>query len=350
MNTAPDTARAPDAPPAAPDVEAPHGRTRELAASAAAWLGRFANWPSARWPVPTATALFALALLVVAAVELLPKSLSDITLTVQARTEVLELTLQPERTYLWWLPAGEYSLLSRVNAPGCVNHGALDTSCTFPEASAVTIAGGAVARFEVEPADDAGAARFSMTITPHETGSSRFELAAGAAKISTSELITFAGSATANWRIPLIVERVQIGDFLTESLAGQGSLGTARQPIMMEGEVRMFARSLGFTDRYQVQEERFDAADVIQIPADSAAKGLLLGLLSLPAAGTVFDVTLHTDVPEVYVRRLGAEHRIGVSTWSVISKLPLWLALWVVWAALLTLSNYHSARLSRVRG
>lgn len=344
MEGAPDTAVATSAP------DAPTEPQRNLRASLGAWLHGLANWPKGHWPVPTGTALFALALLVVAAVELLPKSLSDITLTVHARTEVLELALQPERTYVWWLPAGEYSLLARADAPNCVNHGALDTSCTFTDATAVRVSGGATARFEIEPKEGAHPSRFTMTLTPQGAGRSRFELGAGSTEISTSELVTFAGSAAANWRIPVIAERVQIGGFLSESLSGDGALGTASQPIMMEGDVRMFARSLGFTDRYQVQEERFDPADVIQIPADSTAKGLLLGLLSLPAGGDSFDVTLHTDLAEVYVRRLGAEHRIGVSTWSVISKLPLWLALWVVWAALLTLSNYHSARLSRVRG
>lgn len=299
--------------------------------------------------------MFVLALLVVAAVELLPKSLSDITLTVHARTEVLELSLQPERTYVWWLPAGTYSLLTPANASECVDHGALYVTCEFGGPTAVTITGGATARFELVPADGAKPTQLAMALTPRTPASgndtqSRFEVSVGATRIATAELVTFEAPAAASWRIPLIVERVQIGGFLTDSVAGEGALGTAHQPIMTEGEVRMFARSLGFTDRYQVQEERFDPADVVQIPADTGTEGLLLGLLSLPAGGSAFDVTLHTNVAEVFVRRLGAEHRIGVSTWLVISKLPLWLALWVVWAALVTLANYHSARLSRLRG
>ena len=86
------------------------------------------NWPGGRWPVPTVTSLFVIALLVVAGVELLPKALSDVTSTVRARTEVLELELQPERTYVWWLPRGSYSLLT-ANEPRAASSAAASTSC-----------------------------------------------------------------------------------------------------------------------------------------------------------------------------------------------------------------------------
>ena len=51
--------------------------------------GVLLNWPGGRWPVPTVTSLFVISLLVVAAVELLPKGWSDVTLSVRAQTEVL---------------------------------------------------------------------------------------------------------------------------------------------------------------------------------------------------------------------------------------------------------------------
>ncbi len=89
----------------------------------------------------------------------------------------------------------------------------------------------------------------------------------------------------------------------------------------------------------------------MQIPADADAQGLLLGLLSLDAtAQREFDVTLHSDLAEVFVRRLGAEHRIGVSMWKIVSKLPMWLALWVVWVSLIVVANYYSDRLGELRG
>ena len=89
----------------------------------------------------------------------------------------------------------------------------------------------------------------------------------------------------------------------------------------------MFARALWFDERYQIKEEQFDPADVVQIPAEPSAQGLLVGLLSLDsAAQREFDLTLHTELAEVYVRRLGAGHRIGVSMWAIVSKMPVWLA------------------------
>jgi hypothetical protein len=119
---------------------------------------------------------------------------------------------------------------------------------------------------------------------------------------------------------------------------------------MTEGDVRIFARSFGSKQRYQVQEERFDPADVVQIPADGEAEGLLLGLISLTEADQQFDLTLHTDLAEIFVRRLGAEHRIGVSMWSIVSQLPFWLALAIVWVSLIVVANYHAQRLGVIRG
>jgi hypothetical protein len=90
----------------------------------------------------------------------------------------------------------------------------------------------------------------------------------------------------------------------------------------------------------------------VQIPADPETRtGLLYGLLSLDRASDhVFDVTLHTALAEVFVRRLAAEHRIGVSMWSVVSELPTWAALWVVWVSLILVANYHAARLQQLQG
>ena len=324
------------------------------------------NWPGGRWPVPTVTSLFVIALLLVGAVELLLRGFSDVTLTVRARTEVLELELQPERTYLWWLPAGSYSLLTAKDTAGCERRNPFDLACTYAEPTALTIKNGATVRFELAAADGANAPRFTVALTPSATAprraapsgdkpvTTRFEVRNSADEllVETPELVTFESQPVSNWRIPLIVRRVQIGDFLSESIATVAALGGgASQPIMTEGDVRMFARTFGLDERYQIKEEQFDPADVVQIPADAGMDGLLLGLLSLDAAAQrEFDLTLHTDLAEVFVRRLGAEHRIGISMWSIVSKLPMWLALWVVWVSLIVVANYYSDRLGELRG
>lgn len=349
-----------DAPPD-PASEAPAPTLR---------VGRFAerafdgalNWPGGRWPVPTVTSLFVIAVLIVAGVELLPKALSDVTLTVRAKTEVLELTLQPERTYVWWLPRGRYSLLTAPDATGCEQRSRFDVVCAYDEPTAVTIKNGATVRFELTTVEDAPAPSFVLALTPHDGGSrvegkdrrSAFEIrnAADDLLAATPELLTFESLPVDNWRIPLIVESVRIGEALSDSVAAADALETtARQPIMTEGDVRMFARALWFDERYQIKEERFDPADVVQIPADAGAPGLLLGLLSLDAgAQREFDLTLHTELDEVFVRRLGGGHRIGVSMWAIMSKLPFWLALWVVWVSLIVVANYYSDRLGELRG
>ena len=242
------------------------------------------NWPRGRWPVPTATSLLALSVLIVAGVELLPKALSDVTSTVRARTEVLELTLHPGRTYVWWLPGGSYSLLTARVAEGCEQRGRFDIVCSHPEATAVTIKHGATARFELTTLEGASAPSFMLALTPRDAAGgepadgneSTFEVGNRADEllVATSELVTFESAPVESWRIPLLVERVQIGESLTDGVAAADALGgAARQPILTEGDVRMFARALWFDERYQIKEERFDPADVVAIPADSAARG-----------------------------------------------------------------------------
>jgi hypothetical protein len=350
-----------DAPPSpAPDMPATVPERGDAPPAPVVVAGTFArklfdyvlNWPGGRWPVPTVTSLFVISAIIVAGVELLPKALSDVTSTVRARTEVLELELQPGRTYVWWLPRGSYSLLTAPDAKGCEHRGRFDVVCSYAEATAVTIKSGATARFEPATVDGAPAPSFVLALTPRDA--STFEIRNGADEllVATPELVTFESQPVESWRIPLIVERVHIGESLSDGVAASDALDTtARQPIMIEGDVRMFARALWFDERYQIKEERFDPADVVQIPADPGARGLLVGLLSLDAAAqSDFDLTLHTDLAEVFVRRLGGGHRIGVSMWAIVSKLPFWLALWVVWVSLIVVANYYSDRLGEIRG
>jgi hypothetical protein len=353
-------------PPAA--APSPVRRAGVGARLGSAWRGarRFAmalfGYPSGRWPAPTVTSLLVAALLVVGAIELLPKALSDVTLSVRARSEVLEIELDPDRTYVWWLPAGRYSLLTAKAVTGCEQRNRFDVACTYADPTAITIKNGATVRFEVLAAGADGNLRFSAALTPREPparGSasepaSAFTMhdASDELLVETGDLVTFESGPVDVWRIPLIVTRVQIGEFLSESIATSDTLGAVRQPIMTEGDVRIFARTPGGQDRYQVQEERFDPADVVQIPADRAGdSGLLLGLLSLDrATAQAFDVTMHTALARVFVRRLGAEHQIGVSTWSIVAQLPTWTALWVVLVSLIVVANYHAARLQQLQG
>lgn len=365
-STPPSPAPVASAPPPPESAAAATAGVAVVGRHAQRWFDALLNWPGGRWPVPTVTSLFAISALIVAGVELLPKALSDVTSTVRARTEVLELTLQPGRTYVWWLPRGSYSLLTAPDAADCEHRSRFDIVCPYAEATAVTIKNGATARFELTTAEGAPAPSFMLALTPRELGkdepkdkASAFEIRNGGDEllVTTSELVTFESQPVESWRIPLYVERVEIGESLSDSVAASDALGTtSRQPIMTEGDVRMFARALWFDERYQIKEERFDPADVVQLPADPAARGLLVGLLSLDAAAGDeagqgdFDVTLHTDLAEVSVRRLGGGHRIGVSMWAIVSKLPFWLALWVVWVSLIVVANYYSDRLGELRG
>jgi hypothetical protein len=323
-------------------------------------LFALSGWPKGHWPVPTVTSLLLLAVILVAAVELLPKRLSDVTLTVRSRTEVLELELQPERTYVWWLPAGSYSLLTAKPETACERRKELDFACTYAEPTSITIKHGGTVRFEVLPGDSPEP-KFGIALTPHggagrrdgkaEASSFEIQNRADGKSVVTEELLTFESQPVKHWRIPLIAKRVKIGESLSESVgATEGLDGLPHAPIMTEGDVRMFARSFGSRERYQVKEERFDPADEVQIPAEPGRDGLLLGLLSLDSENqNAFALTLHTDLAEVFVHRLGAEHKIGISMWSILSQLPIWLALWVVLVSLIVVANYHAQRVAGIK-
>jgi hypothetical protein len=349
----------------APPTEPPATSASPADPRARAWPKRFVAglldatfyWPGGRWPVPKVRGALAVAALIVAGVELLPRALSDVTLTVRARTEVLTLELESARTYVWWLPAGSYSLLTATEPSGCALRGRHDVICEFGQPTALTIKNGATVRFELASQEGEEPPSFSVALGPSAREgpqASLFEIREHGAEvpIATGELLTFESQPVGKWRIPLLVERVQIGESLTEAVAAADALDPlARQPIMVGGDVRMFARALWFDERFQVKEERFDPADVVQLPADAANRERLLGLLSLDAAAQrEFDVTLHTDLAEVFVRRLGAEHRIGLSMWAVVSRLPIWLAFWVVFVSLIVVFNYYAARLREHRG
>jgi len=379
----PETAAAPPAAPvtAASEPGLPAARLetpkrssrRPLVGAAKAIFG----WPRGHWPAPTVTVLLATAVVVVGAVELLPRAISDVTLSVRARTEVLEIDLDPLRTYVWWLPGGSYSLLTAKAGAGCELRDRFDVVCPYADPTALTIKNGATVRFEVAPPEATGGAlHFNAAIMPRaraaapqaSSGGLTPTVAAAAVKqpepsafevrgaadeplLETHDLVTFESGPVDLWRIPLILRRVQVGESLSESVSTD-SLGPVRQPIMTEGDVRIYARGLGSQDRYEIQQERFDPADVVQIPADPADSGLLLGVLSLDRSDRrhAFDVTMHTALAEVFVRRLGAGHRIGVSMWSIVSQLPTWAALWVVWVSLIVVANYHAARLQQLQG
>ncbi len=300
------------------------------------------------------------AVLLVAAVEFLPKYLSDVTLTVRSRTEVLELDLQPGRTYTWWLPAGSYSLLAAKPETACKQRKELDFVCAYTEPTSVTIRHGGTVRFEVL-GGDSPEPKFGVAITPRadagrhggtsEASTFEIESRADSTPVVTEELLTFESQPVKHWRVPLIAKRVKIGESLSESVgAAEGLDGLPHAPIMTEGDVRMFARSFGSLERYQIKEERFDPADEVRIPAEPGRDGLLLGLLSLDSENqNAFTLTLHTDLAEVLVHRLGAQHKIGISMWSILSQLPAWLALWVVLVSLIVVANYHAQRLAAIR-
>lgn len=302
-------------------------------------------------------------------------SVFAITTSVHVRTEVATFELDPKLEYVWWVPAGRYSLLLQDAPAGCRHPSHFDTICDFAHPSAISIKNGGTVRLEaLPPANDSGdsprngfgndsprapadAPRLSISLTPSERprdaarGASKFAIKEQSERsaIETTELLTFESVGVDVWRVPLRVQRAEIGEFVTESPDTTETLGLVRQPIMTEGSVRYFAR---WGSRYQIAEERFDPADVVQIPGDGRP-GSLAGLISLAAASAddrdIFEITLHTGDTKVSVRRFGDDHSIGASAWSALSKLPIMIAAWAVFLSVVQVTNHHSARSGAIR-
>ena len=210
-------APAPTSPAAEAPAPPPRGRVGDTVATAVRRVGRWLyvalNLPKGPWPVPTATSLFVISLIVVAAVELLPRILVaifvDVTSTVRARTEVLTVELQLDPTYRWWLPRGKYALITAASAVGCEHRSRLDLACDYAQATSVTIKNGASVRFEITTVPGAKEPSFMLALTPRadnpEGRKSSFEIRDSADKVlvETSDLVTFASQPVEQWRIPL---------------------------------------------------------------------------------------------------------------------------------------------------
>jgi hypothetical protein len=305
----------------------------------------------ARYHWPAVWTLLALAFAVVALVGLLPARMFAVTVSIDARTEVLEVELDPRREYVWTLPAGSYSLLGGQARSGCDTPTPLDVTCEYDGPTAIVVRDGPTVRFELVP-QGSGSPRIALSLTPRHDGaraaraSVEIRSTGDALLAGTSEYLGYESAPVERWRIPLTVRHIQIGESLSDGVIDSNESGT-RQPIMTSGDVRIFARRiLSSGNRYQVQQERFDPADVVQIPQPRQDDALLLGLLALNAAENVFELTAQTDGRRIVVRRLGAEHAITPSMWSIVSNDPAALALWATLIALLGLTSYHSQRVN----
>jgi hypothetical protein len=322
---------------------------RACAGSVGALWGKRFHWPAV-W------ILCALALALVFGVDLIPARVFAVTVSIDAASEVLELELDPRREYVWSMPAGAYSLVTAGDAKGCTATGRFEVSCAYADSTAMILRNGPTVRLEVTT-QASGPPRFTLSLIPRAGATAEAQSTAHATSFeirgnndeplaATSDYVGYESAPVERWRIPLTLTHLQIGESLRDNVIAPDDEG-AREPIMLRGNVRIFARRAFSTgNRYQVQEERFDPADVVQVPEPRENSALLLGLLSLNASDNAFDLTVHTDGTRILVRRLGAGHAIGASMWSIVSKDPAMLALWAALIALLGLTNYHSQRLN----
>ena len=160
---------------------------------------------------------------------------------------------------------------------------------------------------------------------------------------ATGERFVFDALPVTGWKTALDLRNIEIGVLLTSD--------TSWQPILTNGEVRMFAKNNLFSGgperRYLVASETLDPADVLNVPLTRCWTGSrLMGLVSLGkrqdtlVEDGVFDLTLHADINEGLVRRIGARHEIGVTTWDIISRLPVLIAVWAVFVGVVLILSF----------
>ena len=334
------------------------------------WL--FIRW---RW---RAIPIFGAAIGIVLFFETLSSPLfSTVTMSITARTEVLEIETRPGEVLEWELPTGTYGLLTSPDAMACVTHDQFEIECIQEEPTLLRVANAARIRVSVPlPAGEAVVVdpvepALRLAITPiadancdkkpsTESGGQAtcpdplisIRGTSGEPIVETIDLVTFESVPISNWRTPISVSHVRVG----ESLAA----GSARQPILIEGGVKLFASidigSRVAPRRYLILEETFDAADIVELPASTEQKGLVVGLLAFSrndelglVENGILDLTAHTDLDEVLVTRLRAGHSVKLSTWDILARQPVWLAIWGLFVSLILIVGFATGDQANAR-
>lgn len=360
-------------------------------------------------PKPLQILVWSLAIIFVVNKSLEQKWFSVVTLSVTAKTEVLQFDLLPNEQLEWQLPKGRYALfdpqsmvpIDEEGEPCKIReHIAFDDYlCEFEEQTRLFITNGdktLAVRVRVEISPSSSATNISSNDSPgpalhisirpisiraSKTGSAEEENEAPPPRtwievlgsdgktqfskgkntpMTSGDVVNFDAYSVRDWRVPLTSMNMTIGEAL--------SYGSDRQPILTEGDVRIYASTKSIPEiiqgmrdpravssnnsgnlparrRYLILEEAFDAADIVHIvqrPGPEDEWNPLSGLLAvgrdndsrLTAAG-ILEITVHANAEELTVERLGAQHAIRATTWDLLSRQPLWIAIWVLFASLL---------------
>jgi hypothetical protein len=374
-------------------------RVRALPSTVAAFFARVAAFfapafaffarRSSRWSIPGTLTVAILCIVLVGAVEQAPRRrLVQVTLSVDARTEIatLDLASTPGQPQSWSLPKGTVATFMPEITPETLDGEhhcepqALsgDFRCTFDKPVKLTFAGEAKVRIEAIPGNNP---KISLDVTPGDgTGGTEcrsavpasIEIRDDANKVllrsryglafESAEFERDAPDAWDLWRTPLALTGADLGASLSSSVITGETLGEPiRQPVLEGGDAWFFARLDGWlervaSERYLIQEERFDPGDIVQIPESGlCGNRRLFGMITLditdPDERAAFDVTLHTEYDSFWVARsTTGGHKVSVSNWSLLAKMPVTAAILAALLYVVVIVNYHAARLTELRG
>ncbi len=339
-------------------------------------IQRIVSWPHLAAAIVTAV-IFLIGGFFFGSTRLLAVLTEDLTTTITAATESLEISLRDESESSWVLPAGEFLVPVAMKRDIRCNelellYGQIPQgfSCSTDRNVRLVVQGAAAIRWDVTPDGNLsvrvranGDPEFRATL--HDTDDAEL--------LATSEELRFTtllgddrGGAARSLRLPLIASTAVLGSHVRYSSSVAGSQNDFWQPTLLAGHVVTFGKNRPDKGKYHILSEQLDSGDVVYVDADDEAadkpnqssstapeeateppeedseKDTIWGVATVEQRAVAVSETteveqylihavLHTTHRALTVRRFGSTegHTIKASNWSIMSKWPNGQKTWV---------------------
>ncbi len=354
---------------------------------------RIVSWPHLAAGIVT-VAIFVVGGALFGSFRLIAVLTKDLTTTITAATESLELSLRDKSRSSWVLPAGTFLVstamrdsVSCEELPLLEGHIPQGFSCTTTRNVRLVVEGAADIQWHVTPdgrwsavVSRSGAADFAASL--RDADDVELFTTADELRFTTRLGVAPHGSAR-SVRLPLIASTAVLGSHVRYSSGIDDNENDFWQPTLLAGDVVTFGKNRPDEGKYHILGEQLDSGDVVYVDSqeDAAAKtggehedaadddneDSIWGVAIIEQrAVAVSDTTeveqylihavLHTTHRTLTVRRFGSTegHKIKASNWSIMSKWPNGQKTWVffvsvtvVLAFALQLSDWIASKAKR---
>jgi len=277
----------------------------------------------------------------------------DLTTTVTAATESLELSLREKTQSSWVLPAGKYLVPEALNgiencqeAPllyGTIPQG---FTCSTTGNLRLVVDGAGDVYNEVTP-DGEWSVRVSGEDDP-EFVATLFDKDDEAILTTSDEVrfSTYLGGDVTAIRLPVIASTAVVGSHVRYASSIDGDASDFWQPTLLAGNVMTFGKNRPDEGKYHILEEQLDSGDIVSIDsgdeAGDASGDSIWGVATIEERSVTISgatevsqymihAVLHTTHRSLTVRRFGSSegHTVKASNWSIMSKWPNGQKTWV---------------------